>query len=111
MGINKLIRDNLPKLLEAKGKECKVKELDLEEYAEKLGEKLEEEFSKFMLEYKAENDEQAILTLADMMEVIFGIVDFIGVDLGDFEKIRLKKLEKDGGYKKRLLLEQITNSN
>ena len=45
---NKLIRDNIPEIIEKSGKECDVKVLDDEEYIHKLKEKIIEEAMKYM---------------------------------------------------------------
>ena len=45
---NKLIRDNIPEIIEKSGKECDVKVLDDEEYIHKLKEKIIEEVMKYM---------------------------------------------------------------
>ena len=45
---NKLIRVNIPEIIEKSGKECDVKVLDDEEYIHKLKEKIIEEAMKYM---------------------------------------------------------------
>ncbi len=104
---NKLIRDNIPSIIEASGKQCVVEVMDDQQYAAKLAEKLSEELGEFLAEFKAENDEKAIAELADMAEVILAIVDLIGVSREGFESIRRAKVTTNGAFTKKLLLTEV----
>ena len=104
---NKLVRDNIPEILDKQGKKYEIEVLEDIVYAKKLAEKLCEEVDEFLKEYNAENDEDAIKKLADIVEVVYAIVDLIGVDAKDFEKLRLMKAEKNGKFNKKLLLKNV----
>lgn len=67
---NKLIRDKIPEIMEARGVEYSVRELSDGEYETKLNEKLHEELQEFM----EASTEEKLVELADMVEVIHAIV-------------------------------------
>lgn len=98
---NKLVRDNIPEIIKSSGKKCNTRVLDKEEFINSLNKKLEEEFN----EYKESCD---ILELADMLEVIYGILDAQGIAIEEFEKIRKDKKEARGGFKKGIFLIDVT---
>lgn len=106
---NKLVRDKIPDLIKNSGRRCEFEAMDDIQYAEKLSEKLCEEVQEFLKEFNAENDENAIKELADILEVIYAIVELIGVNTQDFEKIRLAKIDKNGSFSKKILLKSILN--
>lgn len=107
---DKLIRDNIPEIIEKSGKTCIVETLNDEEYFQKLIEKLQEEFAEFLAEANAENDENAIKELADIDEVILALVEAIGVSRESFERIRDAKANKNGCFKKKLLLGEVKDN-
>ena len=45
--------------------------------------------------------------LADIVEVIYGILDSKNVSIEDFESIRKNKIEKRGAFKERIFLEKV----
>jgi predicted house-cleaning noncanonical NTP pyrophosphatase (MazG superfamily) len=98
---NKLIRDNIPEIMDAKGVGYSVRVLDEQEYIAKLNEKLQEELD----EYHAAGEAEQVEELADLVELVYSILDAKGVSLEAFESIRLMKREKRGGFGKKLLLE------
>ena len=64
---NKLVRDNIPKIIESDGKEFKIRILNDEEYELELRKKLIEEAKEL---FEAESIEQKIYELADIYEII-----------------------------------------
>lgn len=97
---NKLVRDKIPAIIQKDGKEAKTRRLDGAEYIAALKLKLEEELD----EYKETGD---IEELADMMEVIYGILDYHNISFQEFEEIRRDKAEKRGAFKDRILLIEV----
>lgn len=97
---NKLVRDKIPQIIESTGKNAKFSILDDEKYKQMLDKKLYEELE----EYAEERD---INELADLVEVIYAIVEQQGYSVDEFENIRIKKREKRGGFKERLLLLEV----
>lgn len=100
---NKLIRDKIPQIIEATGKKAKVRILEEEEYMEMLTNKLQEELD----EYNVANGEEQIAELADLVEVVYAILNNRNISIAEFEKIRLSKKEERGGFEERLLLNRV----
>ena len=101
MRYDKLVRDKIPEIIRYDGKTPKIHLADTNEYWEKLKEKLVEEAEEF---YKSSNNEE----LSDILEVIYSICCFKKISLDEIEKIRIEKAEKRGGFKKRIILEEVT---
>lgn len=93
---NKLVRDNIPEIVRKRGDTPNVYAADDAEYWERLKDKLREEVDEFL---EAADGEE----LADVMEVIGAISEFKGIDPNNVEKIRQKKAEVRGGFKKRIV--------
>jgi predicted house-cleaning noncanonical NTP pyrophosphatase (MazG superfamily) len=98
---NKLVRDRIPEIIESSGKKAIYETITKDEdYIKSLKEKLVEEMNEFL-----ESDDVA--ELADLGEVMHAILEYKGVRVETFQRIRLEKLEKRGGFKKRLLLKEV----
>ncbi len=97
---NKLVRDNIPDIIESSNKKCEIEIVDGEELIKLLNEKLQEEVD----EYIVSND---IEELADIMEVIHSILHNKGVTIEELETIRLKKKEERGGFSKGIKLLKV----
>jgi len=100
---NKLIRDRIPEIIEKSGKKCTIRTLDDEEYIKSLNIKLQEELNEY-----CENED--IEELADLVELVYAILEYKGVSLEEFENIRLKKKDKRGGFDKRIFLESVDDN-
>lgn len=96
---NKLVRDKIPEIIEKDNCISYIRTLDSKEYLEELNKKLSEELN----EYLQSGD---IEELADLVEVVLGIIDCKNVSVSDFEKIRESKVLKRGAFKKRIFLEK-----
>jgi predicted house-cleaning noncanonical NTP pyrophosphatase (MazG superfamily) len=94
---NKVIRDNIPEIIEKSGMKYEIKELNNDQYLEGLKEKLEEELKEF-------KEEEDIEELADILEVIYAIARLKGVSREQLEEIRKKKEETNGGFNQNLYL-------
>ena len=94
---NKLVRDKIPEIINADNKKAITSILNDEEYIIALNNKLQEE----MKEYIEDNN---VEELADIVEVIYGILDYKNVSIEEFENIRKAKVEKRGAFKKRIFL-------
>jgi predicted house-cleaning noncanonical NTP pyrophosphatase (MazG superfamily) len=97
---NKLVRDKIPEIIEADGKKAVVEVLDMNKCREFLNVKLAEE----LLEYQ---ESGSIEELADIMEIIYALIDSKGISREQFDKVRMDKLNERGGFKKRLLLKEV----
>lgn len=107
MNYNKLVRDKIPEIYQKEGNVCITEQLEIEEYATRLMEVLQEEMQSFKNAFDEEDDELAVKKIADVEEVLYAVLDLIGVEKDSFEKIRLANKQKYGGYQGRILLKEI----
>lgn len=97
---SKLVRDKIPEVIKATGKECEF-EIALEEERYKLLEdKLKEEVNEFF-------EDKNLEELADIMEVLFGLADNLGYSEEELLKVRGKKREERGGFKGGIVLKVV----
>jgi predicted house-cleaning noncanonical NTP pyrophosphatase (MazG superfamily) len=94
---NKAIRDKIPEIIKQTGNQCDVKTLSNEEFLEKLEEKLSEEVAEYQNDKNPEE-------LADVLEVIYRIVELKGISKEELDEIRTKKKEERGSFSKNLFL-------
>ena len=100
---NKLVRDRIPEIIEASGKSCVTEILSGEAYLRMLDTKLDEELA----EYHAD---QNIEELADLMEVIRACAVARGYTIEQLEQVRAEKAAKRGGFEKKILLKEVTET-
>ena len=100
---DKLIRDKIPEIIEAKGNKAIIEILNDENYQKYLDIKLGEELKEYL-------EDGSVEELADLVEVVYALIDYKGISREDFEKIRAAKVEERGAFKKRLLLKEVYNS-
>lgn len=96
---NKLVRDKIPEIIKADNCIPVTRILTEKEYINELNIKLQEEMKEYL-------DDNKVEELADLIEVIYGILDYKKVSLEEFERIRLNKVEKRGAFKDRIFLEK-----
>lgn len=94
---NKLVRDKIPTIIKEDGRKCTLRILENEEYRQELNTKLKEEVNEYITDNNVEE-------LADIVEVIYGILDSMDVSREEFEKIRMQKVEKRGAFKEKIFL-------
>ena len=97
---DKLVRDEIPRIIRESGKRFKVRKLSPEEYAEKLVQKLEEELQEFI---ESRDKEE----LADLLEVIEAVAINLGTSSEEIERIRVSKRRNRGGFVSKILLEWV----
>jgi len=100
---NKLVRDNIPEIIEKDHKECNIRILEKEEYFVELNKKLDEEIKEYKEKYSIEE-------LVDVQEIINSIVKVKGYSLEEFNKIRKTKKMKNGGFDKKLFLIDVEDN-
>ena len=93
----KLVRDMIPQIIEAQGRDCEYRIADKIEYHKLLIDKLDEEVSEFK---EAENLEE----LADVLEVIFALAKEMGYDMKDLMEKNTKKRYERGSFDDRIVL-------
>ena len=101
---NKLVRDRIPEIIEKDGKKFSTKILSNDEYIKSLKEKSFEELKEYV---NAENNEDAIEELADLLEIIHALAECHGASFEKVEEIRKKKAEKRGGFKEKIFLIEV----
>ena len=94
---NKLVRDYIPQLIEANGKNCTVKRLDDQAYLAALDQKLCEELTEYQQDHSMEE-------LADLLEVIHAVIEARGFTYEKVEAIRKAKALERGGFSQRIWL-------
>jgi predicted house-cleaning noncanonical NTP pyrophosphatase (MazG superfamily) len=100
--MSKLVRDKIPEIIEIGGKVAVTKIADENEYWEKLKEKLKEEVEEFV---KSDAEEE----LTDILEVIYTICKFKGIEFEEIERIRKEKVKERGSFEKRIILLEVKN--
>lgn len=97
---HKLVRDNIPTIIQASGAKPVTRILEDKEYLRALIAKLREEVVEFEAEYSFEE-------LADISEVVIAIREALGIEADELEKLRHKKATKNGRFKERIFLEGV----
>ena len=97
---NKLVRDNIPEIIEEDGKACMTRILSDEEYIASLETKLNEEVA----EYQADKN---LEEMADVLEVLQAICIARGYSLEELEALRAKKANERGGFADKIFLEYV----
>ncbi|WP_096187837.1 nucleoside triphosphate pyrophosphohydrolase [Evansella halocellulosilytica] len=103
---NKLVRDRIPEIIKNNGKKYEMRRLDHGEFEREAKIKLKEELEEF---YEAENAEQAIEELADLLELIYCISDHYGYSRAELETIRQEKAQRRGSFQEHLFLEKVVD--
>ena len=97
---NKLVRDKIPEIISADNRKAVTRILDDKEYLNELNKKLKEEVSEYFEDNNVEE-------LADIVEVIHGILNAKNVKLEEFENIRKAKVDKRGAFQEKIFLEKV----
>lgn len=90
MMYQKLVRDNIPAIIEKNGETCVTRKLTDKEYETALAEKLQEEVKELLEAYTAK--ERSVLDcaeeMADVMEVMYAMGKVCAVSKQDIEQVR-----------------------
>ncbi len=98
---HKLVRDRIPDIIRADGKQCRTRQLLDEELQEALRTKCMEEWQEYL---EAADDEAALEELADLTEVIQTLASLHGFNLEDLEGRRAAKAAERGGFQRMIFL-------
>lgn len=98
--MNKLVRDNIPNIIEQTGDKPDFVILDSNVYYTELKKKLTEEVNEF-------NDSDEIIELCDVVEIISAILDYKNISDEEFEKMRCAKNKTNGKFEKRIFLNGV----
>ncbi len=102
MPMNKLVRDDIPALIEAEGRRPVTRVLAPAEYRAALIAKLKEECDEFRSDPSMEE-------LADVLEVVYSLADVIESRVA-LEHARVAKLAARGGFAGRIWLESADSA-
>lgn len=102
MKYGKAIRDKIPEIIRDTGATCIIETLPNEEFLLELEKKLEEEVEEYL-------QSKSPIELADIIEVIYRIVELRGISLEELTRIRLDKSEERGGFTKNLFLVETSS--
>jgi len=97
---SKLVRDKIPEIIKASGKNFDVHYAKKEKLMPLLEAKLNEEVSEYV---EAKNLEE----LADVMEVLFALANTLGYSEKDLINKRNAKKNERGGFEKGIFLEKV----
>ena len=95
---NKLVRDKIPQIIEGTGEQPFCRTLSQEENLTELNKKLGEEVKEYLDSYEIEE-------LADIVEVVYGILKAKEITIEQFEEVRKAKAQVRGGFENRTFLE------
>ena len=101
---HKLVRDNIPTIIEKDHKQCITRILDKEEYILELKKKLMEE-AKEVHDATTVND--ICKELADVLEVIEAITNAYGLSIDTVVQTKQKKALTNGKFNHRIFLETV----
>ncbi len=96
----KIVRDKIPEIINASGKTPVFRIVTNEEAISGLEQKLQEELDEYLAD-------QSLEEMADILEVMHGILFQRGIPWERLEAVRLKKLQDRGGFLDRILLEKV----
>ena len=96
----KLVRDYIPDIIKNNGEEPIIRILDNNEFEKELNTKLLEEVYEYL-------ESGSIEELADIEEVIIGILESKNTSREELEIIRQEKVEKRGTFKSKIYLEGV----
>lgn len=100
--MKKLVRDNIIDIMKSKNQNPNYYiSNDNEEFYCFLKNKLDEEIKEF---FEANNTEDRIAEMGDVLEVLFAISKFNDLDLEEVEKMRKEKKIRNGGFDKKIIL-------
>jgi predicted house-cleaning noncanonical NTP pyrophosphatase (MazG superfamily) len=104
---NKLVRDKIPAIIQADGKECTSRVLSEDEFCSALRNKLVEEASEL---HQAKTKEDLIEELADVYEVLEEILIHETIDIKEIQRARIHKNMDKGGFDERVYLIDVKDS-
>lgn len=93
--MGKLVRDRIPEIIIADGKEPIVRTLNQDEYLKELDIKLNEEVAEYQID-------KSIEEMADVLEVLYAICEARGHSIEELEAVRKEKSDARGAFKKRI---------
>lgn len=93
--MGKLVRDRIPEIIIADGKEPIIRTLNQDEYLKELDIKLNEEVAEYQID-------KSIEEMADVLEVLYAICEARGHSIEELEAVRKEKCDARGAFKNRI---------
>jgi predicted house-cleaning noncanonical NTP pyrophosphatase (MazG superfamily) len=103
MKYGKLIRDKIPEEIKQNGNTAITHQAEDEEYFQSLINKVKEEVNELAVASNYRKSDE----MADILEVIYALRDYLKLDSEEIERLRVGKFEKKGGFTKRLILDEV----
>lgn len=100
---NKLVRDNIPEIIEKNGETPVTRILSNEEYKSELEKKLYEEYNEVL----EASGKDRIEELADMLEIIIALSKLENSNLDEVIEVSKQKTKKRGAFDKKIYLEKV----
>ena len=100
MKYDKLVRDKIPDILDAQGKNYSIRQCQDDEKFEYLKQKLVEEVDEFLCKPSAEE-------LADIQEVVLHLSSQLGLSRRALEAVRKTKVAQRGAFGDNWILEEV----
>ena len=97
---NKLVRDKIPEIISADGKTANTTKIEGLELKQALVKKLTEEGEEYLESLDSEE-------IADLMEILHGLMEAEGISFEEVERIRLEKKANRGGYSQGIFLKSV----
>ena len=97
---NKIVRDNIPTIIENNGSKCEIEIVSNEEALSYLYAKLIEEVNEFL-------ESKDIQEMADIIEVLYAICDKMKITRAMLETIRQQKENENGGFENNIVLKKV----
>ncbi|WP_318617097.1 nucleoside triphosphate pyrophosphohydrolase [Sporosarcina sp. YIM B06819] len=101
---NKLVRDNIPAIIEKSGKTFTTHLLNDTEYITEINNKLGEELAEYL---ETTTTADALEELADLLELIHAAAVYHGSTFEELEKVRVEKAVQRGGFNERIFLLEV----
>jgi predicted house-cleaning noncanonical NTP pyrophosphatase (MazG superfamily) len=101
---NKLVRDLIPDIIEQNGNKPKIRILNDSDYIIELKKKAFEELKEYT---EAQNNEEAIEELADLLEIIQVLVKRHGSTMEELEEVRNTKAKQRGSFEDKIFLIEL----
>jgi predicted house-cleaning noncanonical NTP pyrophosphatase (MazG superfamily) len=96
----KLVRDNIPHIVEQAGRRVQSYVCSEQEFKERLRDKLQEEVNEFLQDNTVEE-------LADILEVVYALANLNHVSPQQLEVLRSRKAQERGGFSKRIVIDNL----
>ncbi len=106
MMYQKLVRDNIPAIIEKNGETCVTRKLTDKEYEDALANKLQEEVAELLEAYTAKERSamDCAEEIADVMEVLYAMGKTCAVSKREVEQVRSQKASEKGTFSKKIFL-------